>query len=238
MNIPTPHIGASGKDEIAKTVLMPGDPLRAKFIADHFLTDVTQYNAIRGMLGFTGFYHGTRVSVQGSGMGMPSMGIYSYELFSFYEVENIIRTGTAGGINPEVKIKDIIFGMGASTNSNFAAQYSLPGTYAPIADFGLLRTAVDCAEKRKLAYHVGNVLSSDTFYDDNSAQAENWQKIGILAVEMESAALYMNAARLGKKALAILTVSDVPGQATGAEDRVKIFTDMMLVALDTAAEID
>ncbi|MCL2487083.1 MAG: purine-nucleoside phosphorylase [Oscillospiraceae bacterium] len=235
MNIPTPHINAKSPDEIAKTVLMPGDPLRAKFIAENFLTDVTQYNAVRGMLGFTGVYSGKRVSVQGSGMGMPSMGIYSYELFHYYGVENIIRVGTAGGIRSDVKIRDIIFGMGASTNSDFARQYNLPGTFAPLADFGLLRTAVACAERRELAYRVGNILSSDTFYADNPEQAANWQKMGILAVEMEAAALFMNAARLGKKALCILTVSDVPGEATSAKEREKAFTDMMLAALDTAA---
>lgn len=236
MSIPTPHIGANSKDDIAKTVLMPGDPLRAKFIADTFLSGVTQYNSIRGMLGFTGTYKGKRVSVQGSGMGMPSIGIYSYELFSFYDVDSILRVGTAGGISPDVKIRDIIIGMGASTNSSYEEQYNLPGRFAPIADFGLLRTAVSCAERRNLACRVGNILSSDVFYADNAAESANWQKMGILAVEMEAAALYMNAARLGKKALAILTVSDIPGEATTAEERQQAFTDMMLVALDTAAE--
>lgn len=243
MNIPTPHIGAKKKDEIAKTVLMPGDPLRAKFIAGNFLSDVTEYNSIRGMLGFTGFYNGKRVSVQGSGMGMPSMGIYSYELFHFYDVDSIIRIGTAGGISPKVKLRDVIFGMGASTNSNFAAQYNLPGTYAPIADFTLLSAAVRCAGKRNTPYRVGNILSGDIFYTDNSEEAANWRKMGILAVEMETAALYMNAARLGKKALAILTVSDIlpvsgiPGEATAADEREKAFTDMMLIALETASEM-
>ena len=237
MSIPTPHIGAKSKDEIAKTVLMPGDPLRARFIADNFLTEVSQYNSIRGMLGFTGLYKGVRVSVQGSGMGMPSIGIYSYELFNFYDVENIIRVGTAGGVNPDVKVRDIIFGMGASSNSNFALQYNLPGTYAPIADFNLLKTAVNCAEKRGLNYRVGNVLSSDTFYGENTAEFANWKNIGILAVEMECAALYMNAAKLGKRALTVLTVSDVPGEVTSAEERERAFTDMMYIALDTAAEI-
>ncbi|MDR2654658.1 MAG: purine-nucleoside phosphorylase [Oscillospiraceae bacterium] len=237
MSLPTPHIGAKSKDEIAKTVLMPGDPLRAKFIADTFLTDTRQYNSIRGMLGFTGKYEGREVSVQGSGMGMPSIGIYSYELFAFYGVENIIRAGTAGGISPEMKVRDLVFGMGASTNSNFQNQYNLPGTFSPIADFELLRTAVSCAEKRNLKYKVGNILSSDVFYGDNAEKSANWQKLGILAVEMEAAALYMNAARLGKKALAILTISDVPGKATSAEERERAFTDMMLVALDTAARL-
>jgi len=237
MKIPTPHIGAKSKDEIAKTVLMPGDPLRAKFIAETFLTDVTQYNAVRGMLGFTGLYNGKRVSVQGSGMGMPSIGIYSHELFSFYDVDNIIRVGTAGGISPDIRVRDIVIGMGASSNSNYQAHYNVPGVYAPIASFELLKTAVACADKRDIDYRVGNILSSDVFYADNTAEADNWQKLGVLAVEMEAAALYMNAARLGKNALAILTVSDVPGQATSAEEREKAFTDMMLIALDTAAEM-
>ncbi|MCL2486382.1 MAG: purine-nucleoside phosphorylase [Oscillospiraceae bacterium] len=237
MSIPTPHIGAKSKDQIAQTVLMPGDPLRAKFIAETFLDNVTQYNSVRGMLGFTGTYNGKRVSVQGSGMGMPSIGIYSYELFHFYDVENIIRVGTAGGITPDVKVRDIILGSAASTNSDFALQYNLPGTYAPSADFHLLRTAVGCAEQRGLAYRVGNILSSDTFYGDNPTEFANWHKMGVLAVEMEAAALYMNAARAGKKALAILTISDVPGEVTSAETREKAFTDMMLVALDTAISI-
>ena len=187
---------------------MPGDPLRAKFIADNYLDDVVCFNEIRNMLGFTGTYKGKRVSVMGSGMGMPSMGIYSYELFNFYDVENIIRIGSAGGIADDIKLRDIVIGMGASTNSKYAEQYKLPGTFAPTADFGLLRRAVEAAEKLGIKTVVGNILSSDTFYDDNPDANSLWKKMNILCVEMEAAALYMNAARAGKKALCILTISD------------------------------
>lgn len=235
MNIPTPHIGA--KDgEIAKTVLMPGDPLRAKFIADNYLKDVVCFNTIRNMLGFTGNYKGKRVSVMGSGMGMPSIGIYSYELFNFFDVDNIIRIGSAGGIAGDIKLRDIVIGMGASTNSRFADQYKLPGTFAPIADFGLLRKAVEAAEQLGIKAVVGNILSSDTFYDDNSSANALWRKMNVLCVEMEAAALYMNAARAGKKALCILTISDLvfTGEALSAEDRQSTFRDMMEIALETA----
>jgi purine-nucleoside phosphorylase len=235
MNIPTPHIGA--KDgEIAKTVLMPGDPLRAKFIADNYLEDVVCFNTIRNMLGFTGNYKGKRVSVMGSGMGMPSIGIYSYELFNFFDVDNIIRIGSAGGIAGDIKLRDIVIGMGASTNSRFADQYKLPGTFAPIADFGLLRKAVEAAEQLGIKAVVGNILSSDTFYDDNSSANALWRKMNVLCVEMEAAALYMNAARAGKKALCILTISDLvfTGEALSAEDRQNTFHDMMGIALEIA----
>ncbi len=231
----TPHIGAQ-KGEVAKTVLMPGDPLRAKFIAENFLTDIKQYNGIRGMLGFTGKYKGKEVSVQGSGMGIPSIGIYSYELFNFYEVDNIIRVGTAGGFSPKLKLRDLVIAMGASTDSNFAAQYKLNGTFAPLASYDLLDKAVSFAKERKLDYHVGNILSSDAFYGDDPESAKMWQKMGILCVEMEAAALFMNAARLGKNALAILTISDMvfTGEASSAEERQNSFTDMMEIALETA----
>lgn len=233
--IPTPHIEAK-EGEIAKTVLMPGDPLRAKFIAETYLEEVTCFNKVRNMLGFTGTYKGKRVSVMGSGMGMPSIGIYSYELYHFYGVDNIIRIGSAGGFADHVKIRDIVIGMGASTNSNFAAQYKLPGTFAPIADFGLLRKAVEAAEKLNIKTVVGNILSSDTFYDDYSEANALWKKMNVLAVEMEAAALYMNAARAGKKALCILTVSDhvFTGESLSSEDRQLTFRDMMEIALETA----
>ena len=235
MNIPTPHINAKPGD-IAKTVLMPGDPLRAKFIAENYLENVTCVNTVRNMLGFTGTYKGKKVSVMGSGMGMPSIGIYSYELFNFYDVDNIIRIGSAGGIADHVKLRDIVIAMGASTNSNYAAQYKLPGTFAPIADFGLLRKAVETAEKLGIKTVVGNVLSSDTFYDDNKEANSLWRKMNILCVEMEAAALYMNAARAGKKALCILTISDhvFTGEALSAEDRQNTFRDMMEIALELA----
>ena len=227
----TPHNSAE-KGEIAKTVLMPGDPLRAEFIAKTYLENPICYNKVRGMLGFTGKYKGIEVSVQGSGMGIPSIGIYSYELFNEYDVDNIIRVGTAGGIADNVNLRDIVIAMGACTNSSYADQYGLPGTYAPTASYELLKVA----ENHNCTYHVGNILSSDTFYDDGNSLAA-WQKMNVLAVEMESAALYMNAARAGKNALCILTVSDCPlkGISTTAEERQTSFTDMMEIALETVA---
>ncbi len=232
--MPTPHNNAK-KGDIAKTVLMPGDPLRAKFIAETYLENPVCYNEVRGMLGFTGTYKGVPVSVQGSGMGMPSMGIYSYELYSEYDVENIIRIGTAGSIADNINLREVIIGVSASTNSNYAAQYRLPGTYAPTASWKLIAAAVKAAEEKGCIYHAGNILSSDTFYDDANSLAD-WNKMGVLAVEMESAALYMNAARAGKNALCILTVSDCPlkGLATTAEERQTSFRDMMEIALEAA----
>lgn len=234
----TPH-NSAGKGDIAKTVLMPGDPLRAEFIAKNYLENPVCYNKVRGMLGFTGKYKGIEISVQGSGMGIPSIGIYTHELFTEYDVENIIRVGTVGAIADSVDLRDIIIAMGACTNSNFAAQFDLPGTYAPIASYSLLRNAVNAAEEKGLVYHVGNVLSSDTFYDDSNSLAK-WQKMNVLGVEMESAALYMNAARLGKNALCILTVSDCPlrGLSTTPEERQTTFTDMMEVALEAAVSAE
>lgn len=235
MNIPTPHINAKA-GEIAKTVLMPGDPLRAKYIAENYLEDVNCFNSVRNMLGYTGTYKGKRVSVMGSGMGMPSIGIYSYELLNFYDVDSIIRIGSAGGIADDIRLRDIVIAMGASTNSNYADQYNLPGTFAPIADFGLLRKAVETAEKLGIKTVVGNVLSSDRFYDDNKETNSLWKKMNVLCVEMEAAALYMNAARAGKKALCILTISDhvFTGEALSAEDRQNTFRDMMEIALELA----
>jgi len=232
--MPTPHNNAKLGD-IAETVLMPGDPLRAKFIAENYLDGVVCYNEVRGMLGFTGTYKGKRVSVQGSGMGMPSMGIYSYELYSEYNVQNIIRVGTAGAICGSVNLRDIVIGQSASTNSNYASQYNLPGTYAPCASFEVLSKAVEASKRQGCVYHVGNILSSDTFYDDAQSLGE-WVKMNVLAVEMEAAALYMNAARLGKNALCIMTVSDCPlrGLATTAEERQTAFRNMMEIALETA----
>lgn len=231
----TPHNDAK-KGDIAKTVLMPGDPLRAKFIAENYMEDVTCFNTVRNMLGFTGTYKGKKLSVMGSGMGMPSMGIYSYELFSMYDVDNIIRIGSAGGISDDVKVHDIVIGMGASTNSNYAAQYKLPGTFAPLADFELLRRAVATAERENIKVVVGNMLSSDTFYTDSASDNDLWKKMHVLAVEMESAALYMNAARLGKKALGIFTISDhlYTGESLSAKERQESFRDMMKIALEMA----
>ena len=234
-NIPTPHIAAKEGD-FAKTVLMPGDPLRAKFIAETFLTDAVLVNNVRGVNGYTGYYNGKRVSVMASGMGIPSMGIYSYELFNFYDIDNIIRIGTAGSIHPDLKIRNVVLAMGACTDSNYGAQYELPGTFAPIASFELLRKAVKVIEEMgNIGYKVGNVVSSDVFYSDRQTTAA-WQKMGALAIEMESAALYMNAARAGKNALTICTISDslVTGEMTTAEERQTSFDDMMKIALEIA----
>ncbi len=234
----TPHNNAK-KGDIAKTVLMPGDPLRARFIAENYLDSPVCYNEVRGMLGFTGTYKGVPVSVQGSGMGMPSIGIYSWELFNEYGVENIIRVGTAGAVSDNVALRDVIIGISASTNSNYASQYRLPGTYAPTASWQLVSAAVKAAQAKGCTYHVGNIFSSDTFYDDANSLAE-WQKMGVLGIEMEAAALYMNAARSGKNALAILTVSDCPlrGLSTTAEERQTSFRDMMEIALETALTVN
>ena len=231
----TPHNGAE-KGDIAKTVLMPGDPLRAKYIADTYLKDVKCFNTVRNMFGYTGTYEGKEVSVMGGGMGMPSIGIYSFELYHFYDVDQIIRIGSAGGISDKVKVRDLVIGMGASTNSNFASQYKLPGTFAPIADFGLLRKAVEIAEEKNIPVAVGNILSSDTFYTDDETANDQWKKMQILCVEMEAAALYMNAARAGKKALCMLTISDhlYTGEALSAEERQTSFYEMMEVALKLA----
>lgn len=236
MSIPTPHITAAAGD-FAKTVLMPGDPKRSRFIADNFLSDAKLVNDVRGVQGYTGFYKGKRVSVMASGMGMPAIGIYSYELFNFYDVDNIIRVGSAGSIQDDLHIRDIVIAQAACTNSAFAAQFELPGTYAPIASYKLLKKAADLAEHMQLRYKVGNVYSSDTFYDE-SLGAGKWRKMGVLAVEMEAAALYMNAARAGKDALCICTVSDCifgdHGSDTTAEERQTSFTRMMELALETA----
>lgn len=231
----TPHINASPKD-FAKTVLMPGDPLRSKFIAENFLEGARLINNVRGIQGYTGTYKGERVSVMASGMGMPSIAIYSYELFSFFGVESIIRVGSVGGMAENVKIRDIIFGMGASTTTNFAVQYGLEGTLAPLASYELLKCAISEAEKCGARYHVGNLLSSDIFYNANPEATNKWTKMGVLGVEMEAAALYMNAAYLGKRALAICTVSDhlVTGESLDAEARQNSFTEMMEIALNTA----
>lgn len=228
---PTPHIGAK-YGEIAETVIMSGDPLRAQFMAEHFLDNPVLFNKVRGMLGFTGTYKGKRVSVMGHGMGVPSMAIYSYELFNFYGVKKIIRVGSAGSMNPDLHIGDLMLAQGACTNSNYASQFQLSGTFAPIADFDLLRAAVEKAEELGYSYKVGNIYSSDIFYDENSGATAQWQKMGVLAVEMESAALYMNAARYGGRALCLCTISDslVTGEATTAEQRQNSFTHMMDVA--------
>ena len=235
--MPTAHNSAKMGD-FAKTVLMPGDPLRAKFIAETFLEDAKLVNNVRGIHGYTGTYQGVPVSVMASGMGMPSIGIYSHELYSQYGVENIMRIGSAGAISPKLKLRDVVAGQGACTNSNFAHQYGMPGTFAPIADFQLLETAVSVAREMGVEMPVGNLLSSDTFYDASNSTMK-WGEMGVLAVEMEAAALYMTAAHLGKRALSICSISDslVTGEELSSEDRQLTFTTMMEIALKTAVRM-
>ncbi len=232
----TPHIKLENEIGFAKTVLMPGDPLRAKYIAENFLENPVLVNSVRGILGYTGMYKGIPVSVMASGMGIPSIGIYAYELFSFFGVEQIIRIGTAGAISKGLKLRDIVIGMGACTNSNFESQYSLPGSFAPIADYSLLCTSKQIADESHLNAHVGNIFSSDTFYDDTNSTL-SWEKMGVMAVEMEAAGLYMTAARLQKKALAIVTISDLlfdASQVMTSEERQESLNEMITLALETA----
>lgn len=235
----TPHNKAELGD-IAKTVLMPGDPLRAKYIAEQYLNDVTCFNTVRNMFGYTGTYKGKRVSVMGSGMGMPSMGIYSYELYKFFDVDNIIRIGSAGALSDDLQLMDIVFAMGSCTDSNFAYQYNLPGTFAPIADFTLLKTAYDVSLGLGVNPKVGNVFASDVFYNDNADINDAFKKMGVLCIDMESAALYMTAARLSKKALTMLTISDhlYTNKSLSADDRQTSFNSMMEIALNTAIKLD
>ena len=245
MNYPTPHINAKPGD-FGKTVLMPGDPLRSKFIAENFLENPVLVNNVRGVQGYTGYYKGVKVSVMASGMGMPAIGIYSHELFNFFEVDNIIRVGSAGAIQENINLYDLVIAQGACTDSNFAAQFHVPGTFAPIASYKLLSEAVKAAEANGAVYHVGNVNSSDVFYGDHVGVPEGLdsvyglKKMGVMALEMEAAALYMNAARYGKRALCICTISDhvLKGEETTAEERQNSFTTMMKVALDVAVAMD
>jgi purine-nucleoside phosphorylase len=236
-NTPTPHIGAN-VGEIAETVLLPGDPLRAKYIADNFLTDVKQFNSTRNMFGYTGKYEGKEVSVMGTGMGCPSIGIYSYELIHFYGCKNLIRVGTAGAMRADVEVRDMIIAQGACTTSNFVRLFGLPGDFAPIASYDLMRKAADAADELGIKYRVGNVLSSDMFYAPEKVApgGMTWGDMGVLAVEMETAALYANAAAGGANALTILTISDseFSGVITTAEERQTTFTNMMKVALKLA----
>ena len=227
---------AADESLIAKTVLMPGDPLRAKFVAEHYLENPVCFNSVRNMLGYTGTYKGKQISVMGHGMGVPSMGIYSYELYQFFGVENIIRIGSAGGIGEDVHVRDVVIAMGASTNSHFADQDRVPGQLCATADYGMLRDAVAAAEKLGVRADVGQVFTADQFYNDNDTAAATYRKFGILAVEMETAGLYWTAQRLGKKALSILTISDhiFTGEALSAEERQDSFHEMMEIALDTA----
>jgi purine-nucleoside phosphorylase len=230
----TAHIKADN-GQIAKTILLPGDPLRAKYIADNFLENVTQFNAVRNMFGYTGTYKGKEISVMGTGMGIPSIGIYSHELITQYGVENLIRIGSCGSYQEDVKIRDVVVVAGASTNSNFASQFDLPGTFSAIPDFGLLENAVSTARNAGKQVHVGNVLSSDIFYNDTPDVWKKWADLGVLGVEMEAFGLYMTATSLKAKALCLLTVSDslVTHEATSADERETSFNDMVQIALDS-----
>ena len=242
---PTPHIAAAPGD-FGKTVLMPGDPLRSKFIAENFLENPVLVNNVRGVQGYTGFYKGVRVSVMASGMGMPAIGMYSHELFTGYGVENIIRVGSAGSIQENIHLYDLVIAQGACTDSNWASQFHLPGTFAPIASWELLSEAVKAAEENGARYHVGNVNSSDVFYGDHEGVPQGLdsvyglRKMGVMALEMEAAALYMNAARYGKRGLCICTISDhiLTGEETTSQQRQESFTTMMKVALDVAAAME
>ena len=232
---PTAH-NSAGKGDFARTVLMPGDPLRAKYIAETYLENPRQVTSVRNMFGYTGTYHGKEISVMGGGMGMPSVGIYSYELFHFYDVDQIIRIGSAGALQDHIKLMDVVIGMGACTDSNYAYQYGLPGTFAPIADYELMSRAIAAAKEQGTNVVVGNVLSSDIFYNQREDVNDLWRSMGVLAVEMEAAALYMNAAKAGKKALCMLTISDhiYTGEDLSAEDRQVGFGKMMEIALELA----
>lgn len=232
MSIPTPHNTAK-KGDIAKKVLMPGDPLRAKYIAETYLENPVCFNTVRNMLGYTGTYKGREVSVMGGGMGIPSVGIYTYELYNFYDVDAIIRIGSAGALQDDINVMDVVIAMGACTDSNFASQFMLPGTFAPTASYELLARAVEVAKEQGTPVRVGNVVSSDVFYSDDPGSSDAWRKMGALCAEMECAGLYMNAARAGKQALGILTISDhmYREEAISAEARQTSFNKMMEIAL-------
>ena len=242
----TPHINVLNEIGFGKTVLLPGDPLRAKLIAETFLEDRVLVNNVRGVNGYTGYYKGVKVSVMATGMGMPAMGIYSHELYNYFGVENIIRIGSAGSIQEHIKLYDLVIAQASCTDSNWAAQFHLPGTFAPIASWELITEAVKAAEAHGARYHVGNVNCSDVFYGDHEGVPEGLdevyglKKMGVMALEMESAALYMNAARYGKRALCICTISDhiLTGEVTSAEERQNSFTTMMKVALDVAVAME
>ena len=239
LTTPTPHISAKPGD-FGKTVLMPGDPLRSKFIAENFLENPVLVNNVRGVQGYTGTYKGVKVSVMASGMGMPAIGIYSHELYNGYGVENIIRVGSAGAIQENIHLYDLVIAQGACTDSNFAKQFHLPGTFAPIADYTLLSTAVETAKEHGVDMKVGNILSGDNFYSPAGMDSsDKWRDMGVMAVEMEAAGLYMNAARAGKRALCICTISDhiYRSEALSSEERQLSFTQMMEIALDTAVKM-
>ena len=235
-NIPTPHINAP-EGAFARTVLMPGDPLRSRYIAEHYLENAELVNNVRGVQGYTGTYKGKKVSVMASGMGMPSIGIYSYELFNCYGVENIIRVGTAGALSPKLKLRDVVAGMSAYTDSNYGHQFGFHGTLAPCCSYKLLSEAVAAADRLGMSIVPGPICSSDVFYAQGDySSTPILQKLGALCVEMEAYALYLNAAAAGKNALALLTISDslVTGESLPAEDRQTTFTRMMEIALEIA----
>lgn len=230
------HINAANKNDIAESILLPGDPLRAKFIAENYLQNPVCYNNIRGMLGYTGTYKGVPVSVQGTGMGMPSMGIYSWELITEYGVKNLIRVGTAGSFHKDIKVKDIVVGLAASTDSNYIHAFDVPGNYAPCASYQLLMKLTETSKKTGIPIKAGNIVSCDVFYETQENWWKRWASMGVMAVEMEAAALYMNAAYNDANALAIMTISDhfVTGEKASADEREKNFTEMMKLALETA----
>lgn len=235
----TPHNSAK-KGDIAKVCLMPGDPLRAKWIAETYLTDPVCFNQTRGMLGFTGSYQGKRVSVMGHGMGIPSIGIYSHELFSFYDVDAIIRVGSAGGLQPDMQLGDLVAAQGACTNSSYCDQFGIPGTYAPICSYDLLKRADAAAEKLCYPLSVGNILASDVFYAPDAAIYDKWRQVGVCAIEMECSALYLNAALLGKKALGLLTISDIigdPSREMTPDQRQTSMDRMVQLALEVARQV-
>ena len=239
MSVPTPHINAK-KEDIAKTVLMPGDPLRAKFIAENFLENPVLVNNVRGVQGHTGTWKGVPVTVMASGMGIPAIGIYSWELFNFYDVDNIIRVGSAGALRDDLQLMDIVAGQGACTNSNYINQFGVGGTFAPIADYTLLSKAVEAAKERGVDMKVGNILSNDNFYSaEGCCSNDQWKRMGVMAVEMEAGGLYANAAYAGKRALCICTISDhiYRPEALSAEDRQTSFAQMIKIALDTAVKM-
>lgn len=238
MSVPTPHISAA-KGQIAKTVLMPGDPLRSKFIAENYLEKPVLVNDVRGVQGYTGKWRGVPVTVMASGMGIPAIGIYSWELYNFYDVDNIIRIGSAGGLRDDLQLMDIVMGIGACTDSNYAHQFNLNGVFAPTADYVLLSEAVSAAMEKGITPRVGNLLSSDNFYSDGSDGPDPWKKMGVLAVEMDGAGLYMNAARAGKRALCICTISDhlYRGGELSPDERQNSLTQMIEIALDTAVRM-
>ncbi len=227
---------AADEQLVAKAVLMPGDPLRAKYVAEHYLENPVCFNTVRNMLGYTGTYKGKKLSVMGHGMGVPSIGLYTYELYQFYGVESIIRIGSAGGVGDDVHVRDVVIAMGASTNSRFVDQYKFPGQLCATATYSMLRDAVEAAEKLGVRADVGQVFTADQFYNDNAEAGQMYRKFGILALEMETAGLYWTAQRLGKQALSILTISDhiFTGEALSAEERQDSFHEMMEIALETA----